>query len=309
MTTIPQVSVVMSVYNGADHLAETLDSVLSQQDCDFEFIVIDDGSTDASAQILEEYAARNPCLRVVHQENTGLTRALIRGCELARGEFIARQDVGDVSLPGRLASQLALIRSQPQAVMVCCAVQVLGPKGEVLSINSQPGLALDSSLRQMDPALVRGPPHHGATMFRHDAYLQSGGYRAPFVVAQDLDLWLRLTEFGQCIGLDHVFYHAPLTDGSISSRRRGDQVRLTRLALESKRVRLAGGDDGPLLAASRLGNRTKERIARCERARFHYFVGSCLRAQSPAIARDYFWQAVRDNPLHVKALIRWFGIG
>ena len=100
MNTNPEVSVVMSVYNGASHLAATLDSILSQEGVELEFIVVNDGSSDKSGQILNDYAQRDSRLRIIHQENTGLTRALIRGCDAARGEFIARQDAGDISLPG-----------------------------------------------------------------------------------------------------------------------------------------------------------------------------------------------------------------
>ena len=126
MTTIPKVSVVMSVYNGAEHLAETLDSVLQQEDCDFEFIVVNDGSTDGTAKVLDKYASLDSRLRVFHQENTGLTKALIKGCSEARGEFIARQDAGDISLPGRLKQQRDFLMSHPEAVMCACAVQFTG---------------------------------------------------------------------------------------------------------------------------------------------------------------------------------------
>ena len=88
MILVPEVSVVMSVYNGARYLRAAVDSVLNQQDVSFEFIIIDDGSTDDSATILDEYASLNPRVRVIHQANGGLTRALIRGCDEARGEFI-----------------------------------------------------------------------------------------------------------------------------------------------------------------------------------------------------------------------------
>ncbi len=91
MVQKPEVSVVMSVYNGAGSLPATLQSVLSQEGCHFEFIVVNDGSSDASGRILDEWSARDARLRVIHQANTGLTRALIRGCSEARGEFIARQ--------------------------------------------------------------------------------------------------------------------------------------------------------------------------------------------------------------------------
>ena len=93
----PEVSVLMSVYNGARYLRAAIESVLSQQGVDFELLAVNDGSTDKSGSILDEYAARDPSVRVIHQENLGLTRALIRGCNEARGRFIARQDADDVS--------------------------------------------------------------------------------------------------------------------------------------------------------------------------------------------------------------------
>ena len=102
------ISVVMSVCNGSDLLAKAVNSILSQEGVSLELIVVNDGSIDGScATILDEYARRDPRVRVIHQENTGLTRALIRGCAAARGQFIARQDSDDISLPGRLASGCA----------------------------------------------------------------------------------------------------------------------------------------------------------------------------------------------------------
>ena len=94
MMSTPEVSVVMSVYNGAQSLVRTLDSILAQQAVELELIVIDDGCDDGSGRLLDELAARHPRMRVVHQDNTGLTRALIRGCGMARGAFIARHDAG-----------------------------------------------------------------------------------------------------------------------------------------------------------------------------------------------------------------------
>ena len=142
MSTYPEVSVVMSVYNGASHLAATLDSILSQEGVELEFIVVNDGSSDKSGQILNDYAQRDSRLRIIHQENTGLTRALIRGCDAARGEFIARQDAGDISLPGRLKSQVAVLRDREDCVFVSCWTDVVGPKGEFLytSRGTRPGI-------------------------------------------------------------------------------------------------------------------------------------------------------------------------
>lgn len=305
MSARPDVSVVMGVYNGAASLRRTLSSVLDQEGCDFEFIVIDDGSNDGTAAILDEYAAREARLRVVHQRNAGLTASLIRGCALAAGEFIARQDAGDVSLPGRLAAQAAFLREHPQVVMTSCAARFVGPMGEALYEVRKPLLDLDAGLRASTKATLSGPPHHGATMFRRAAYNRVGGYRAPFVVAQDLDLWLRLVELGQCLGTGQVHYQARLEAGSISSRRRGEQLRMANLALVCKFARSDVGSDELILARTAAPPVRKGALSRTERARFHYFVASCLRQQDPVAARPYFGAALRQNPFHVKALIRW----
>lgn len=300
----PQVSIVMSVYNSAEHLAETLDSVLNQQDCDFEFIVVDDGSIDSTAAILDYYALRDGRLRVIHQENTGLTRALIRGCAEARGEFIARQDAGDISLPGRLSLQLGFLRNHPSAVMCCGTVQFVGPLNELLYQVARPMEQLDAGLRRLAVREIQGPPHHGATLFKTSAYRQVGGYRPPFVVAQDMDLWLRLTEIGQCLGMVETLYEARLEMGSISSRRREEQLRLCALAIACAKSRREGQGDQALMESLVPTSTPKRAIGRNERARFHYFVASCLRLKGVGAARRYYWLAVYDNPFHIKAIFR-----
>src|SRR5262249_21374571 len=132
MSTNPEVSVVMSVYNGGSDLAVTMNSILSQEGVEFEFIVVNDGSTDKAGEILDDYARRDGRVRVIHQQNTGLTYALIRGCAAATGEFIARQDAGDVSLAGRLALQSDVFRNNASVVMTSCGTRFVGPGNKVL---------------------------------------------------------------------------------------------------------------------------------------------------------------------------------
>ena len=150
MSGFLEVSVVMSVYNGASTLPATMDSILSQEDVELEFIVVNDGSTDGTGEILEAYARRDSRVRVIHQENTGLTRALIRGCAAASGEFIARQDAGDVSRAGRLATQANVLRTNPNVVMTSCGTQFVGPGGEFLYEVCQFGDELHRGLQCID---------------------------------------------------------------------------------------------------------------------------------------------------------------
>jgi glycosyltransferase involved in cell wall biosynthesis len=141
MNSLPDVSVVMSVYNGADRLHETLESVLSQQGVSLEFIIIDDGSTDRSDVILANYARHDPRVQILYQPNQGLTRALIRGCEAAKGKYIARQDAGDISLPDRLRLQKAVLDQYEDCAFVSCWTSMVGPTDEYLFTSKGKGQA------------------------------------------------------------------------------------------------------------------------------------------------------------------------
>src|SRR5262249_42598650 len=152
---------------------------------------------DATGQLLLGYAARDPRVIVLQQENRGLTAALVRGCAIAQGEFIARQDAGgDISLPRRFGHQLSFLRSRSNAVMTACGTLMLDPEGEPLYEIRQHGDELHRGLLATSLARLRGPSQHGAVMFRKSAYERAGGYRTAFGVAQDLDLWTRMVEIG-----------------------------------------------------------------------------------------------------------------
>jgi glycosyltransferase involved in cell wall biosynthesis len=297
-----EVSVVMSVFNADASLPATLDSVLGQCGDELEFIVIDDGSTDGSAGVLQVRAAADPRLRVVQQDNSGLTRALIRGCGLARGEFIARQDADDVSLPGRFAAQCARLRAEPSLVAVAGGTRYVAPGGEWL--HDLPAPAVITA--DIEGGVFAFPPLAGAC-FRRSAYERAGGFRETFVVGQDVDLWMRLIEQGPCAGIAENHYQTTLTPGGITSRRRPEQMRFGALALACARRRREGLDDRPLLEAFVAPARAaKRRSPLRDRAAFHYFVASLLRGHDRAAARRYYDLALSENPLHLKALVRRF---
>jgi glycosyltransferase involved in cell wall biosynthesis len=295
----------MGVYNSAAELPRTLDSVLSQQGVAFEFIVVDDGSTDDTPAILERQARRDPRLRVVHQVNAGLTDALARGCDLARGEFIARQDAGgDLSLPGRFMIQVALLRDQPDAILASCATRFVAPDGEWLFDAVIDQRQLDDGLRTLAIPGVMGPSHHGSCLFRRDVYERVGGYRRSFTLAQDLDLWLRMVEAGRLIAMPDLLYQAAWTFGGLTSRLRPEQIRFAELALEAARCRRAGLPEPELPNPQRSVAIRGATSRRVELSRFHYFVGSCVANRDPALARKYFWRSLKAHPLHVPAMLR-----
>lgn len=300
MRKSPEVSVVMSVYNGAQSLGLSLDSVLSQEGVDLEFVVVNDGSTDETATILDEYASVDNRMKVIHQGNKGLTQALICGCENARGEYIARQDTDDSSLPRKLYKQLETIRRDDGLAFVSCGTRFVGPGDEFLHEVIQTdrqlldGLSVDSIHR------VRGPSHHASVMFRRDSYQKVGGYRSMFPVAQDLDLWLRLIEYGSTATIPEALYIARISPASISNLNRDIQVEATRIILECRKLRSAGADEESALGRLRT-LRTTQEASGYRVAKGYYFVGRCLQKHDPRTAYSYYRLALKNSLLHHKS--------
>lgn len=307
MSLTPEISVVMGVYNGATGLRDSIQSVLTQESVDLELIIVDDGSTDESDKIIASCASSDGRVRVIRQRHAGLTRALIRGCVAAGGTYIARQDAGDLSLPGRLRSEVEVLRRVADTALVSCGTRFVGPAGEPLYENvpvERDGTAalLTESLRN-----VSGPSHHGSVLFRRDLYERVGGYRPEFYYAQDLDLWVRLADKGSHIQLPDVLYQAKFTPVSISGAHRERQVALARIILECARLRRAGADESDALArAARIGPGLAKPGVR-DRAQCLYFLGSCLQKKSDPRARQYFIEALKAYPFHVKSLARLIG--
>lgn len=304
-TISPTVSVVMGVYNGAETLALSVRSILDQDNCDLELIVVDDGSTDDSGRILDALSVKDTRLRVVHQDNTGLTKALIRGCAAAGGEFLARQDCGDISAPGRLAAQVSCLRSRTQAVAVTCHTQFLGPRGEPLYVSMLSEDQLNVGLGAQEGRPCRGPSHHGSVMMRRSAYVAAGGYRPEFYFAQDIDLWARMAELGRFAVLDEVLYQARLEPQSLSGMQSNEQRTLAELVTRAGLARRAGQSEATVLGLAS----TVRPVARSGRAKRiaagNYFIGCCLQRTNPGAAMEYFRQAASDDPWHWKARVRW----
>jgi len=296
------VSVVMGVYNGEKQLSFTLDSIFNQQGVDFEVVVVDDGSIDGTGSILAQWASSEPRMKIHQQDKGGLTRALITGCLLARGEFIARHDVGDLSHPTRLRKQRDLLASNPELSFLSCQFLRLGPAGEKLA-DAIPADRGKSIIESLTTDLVKGmeTPHHGSVMFRRSAYEQVGGYRPEFYFAQDLDLWSRLIEVGGLAFVDEVLYETGFAPGDISARYRDKQVLLRDLILEAtQRRRSSLPEDDVLRRAALVRPDTEADFKRIDSAA-EYFIGSCLYAKGDPAAATYLRRAIAGQPLHLKA--------
>jgi glycosyltransferase involved in cell wall biosynthesis len=301
------VSVVMGVYNGREEIAATLDSLFAQEGVTFEIVVVDDGSTDGTAELLDRIAAPDPRLRVLHQPNAGLTVALRLACSAAKGTYLARQDSGDLSDPKRFTLQKAALDASPDVVFVSCWTRYVAPAGEELRIDRGAGFS-DEPVALIDLSrewgVIGGPTHHGSVMMRRDAYEAAGGYRPEFYFGQDWDLWYRLAERGRFQLLASALYTARIAPTSISSRWRDLQKDLAQLSLAALRARANGDDEQPILDRARK-IRPDGRPSKDNRADGLYFIGEALRRRGNGAARTYLFQAIAARPWMLRAWIRW----
>jgi len=186
----PAVSVLLPVRNGAAYLEDAVGSILRQSFADFELLLVDDGSDDATPAIARRLAATDARLRILTQDRHGIVAALNRGLHAARAKLIARMDADDLAWPDRLARQVAIFRGDPDLALVASAWRIVSAAGDVRRTIHPP--QTDAGLRA---ALARGNVlAHPTIMFRRDAVLALGGYRDGFPLAEDYDLWLRLLE-------------------------------------------------------------------------------------------------------------------
>lgn len=190
----PKVSVILSVFNGNEYLKEAMDSILSQSFTDFEFIVIDDGSTDGSAEALKSYD--DPRIKSVsNEENIGLTRSLNRGFEMAQGEYIARMDGDDIAHPRRLEEQVAYMDAHPDIV-------ALGTACEEFTEHTTHIVFPYTKHPLMHARLLFNPPIAHPTAMLRTSFLKAESlrYDSQYTQAQDYDFWSRLFAFPHARG-------------------------------------------------------------------------------------------------------------
>jgi hypothetical protein len=196
-----RLSVLLSVYNDAPFVERAVMSVLDQTYSDFEFIIVNDGSTDGSTEILRRLADRDGRINLVEQENRGLVASLNRGFAMARGEFVARMDGDDESLPERFETQLAFVDKNPEYGVVGCQQLNVDVQGRTIRLIDVYPRDANEFLAAMETLPVM--PHPGA-MISKAAFDRVGGYRAVYRHCEDYDLWLRLSEVTKLCSVGEV---------------------------------------------------------------------------------------------------------
>lgn len=271
--TEPKVTVLMSVYNGADYLKDAIESVLNQTLREIDFLIIDDASTDDSNAIIRSY--QDPRIRILkNSRNIGLTRSLNRGFGEAWAPFIARMDADDISHPSRLERQYEKMTENTDLTLIGTGYRVIDSEGKELRVWELPTLPeyVRSALKEYNCFC------HGSVMMHRERVRVIGAYRNEIRHAQDYDLWLRLSERFHVENLADPLYSLRMHENSITSDKLYEQsvsVQLARdLADERAKLGQDGFQRGGLHRVIRIF--IYQRKLRNRRARFQHYKGMVL---------------------------------
>lgn len=230
------VSVVMPVYNGERYLRQALESILKQTFTDFEFVIIEDGSTDNTCAILESYDDSRIVI-VRNQKNIGFTRSLNKGLSLAQGEYVARMDADDISLPQRFTKQVAFLREHPEIGILGCNCLDIDSKGRYAGLRVMP----DSNLQIRWASLLENPFAHPAVMMRRDVITRNGlAYDESFETTQDYELWSRVLKYTRGGNLSEPLVQYRLCLGVTTRHRKAQLKNHDAIALRTIREQLPG---------------------------------------------------------------------
>jgi len=286
---MPAVSVLLPVYNGARFLNEAVQSILDQTFRDFELLAVDDGSSDDSLAILRNFERQDSRVRVETRENRGLVFTLNQLISIAKGQFLARMDADDISMPHRFAEQVDFLQIHPEVQLVGTSVTQINAAGLKIGHIRSP---LDHG--HIEAQLLDGhcPICHPAVMMRAKAIAEIGGYREEFRDAEDFDLWLRLSEVGKLANLSESLLLYRLHSGSVSETAGLSQRDATKRAVNEAWTRR--GIEGKFHS----DEHWRPDNTSASKHRFALQYGWTAWAHGfTATWRAYAWEAVRTAPL------------
>jgi len=197
----PRITVLMPVYNGEKYIGEAIESILNQTFANYEFVIIDDCSTDKSKKNIQTY--HDPRINFIsNNENLGLINTLNIGLALAQGEYIARMDQDDISLPQRLEKQLAFLDNHPEIGVCGTGFKTINQKGASTAVTQFPNQSslLNWQLHFFCPLV------HPTVMMKTSLVKKVGGYNKNATYYEDYDLWVRLCSITQLTNLDDILF-------------------------------------------------------------------------------------------------------
>jgi hypothetical protein len=224
-------SILMPVYNAGPSLQAAIESILSQDEPDFEFLIIDDGSSDASPEIIRDYAARDSRIRAIfHQDNRGVARTLNQALREARADLAVRMDADDESLPGRLRTQIEFLESHPGVAVAGSFVYHMAKRrahDHLITLPSDHAAIVQTLLERTNCI------YHPSVIYRRGSMLALGGYRDELEPAEDYDLWLRASRVHQLANIPVPLLRYRFTLNGTTFRNKWEGLHWVQMALIS----------------------------------------------------------------------------
>ena len=238
----------MPVFNSRRFVGAATDSILSQSFGDFVFYVVDDGSTDGSGDLIAERAARDPRIRLIRQDNSGIVASVNRMLALVDTPFVARMDADDIAMPDRFARQIEAMEGDATLGALGTQFDEIDEAGRIISSGATMPVDRAAVRRELEH---RQPIANPTAMFRTQLLRDVGLYRAAFRYCEDYDLFLRLSEIAEIANLPDMLLHYRRSPGQMSVLNHGVQTRQAAYARLAHRERRAGLPD-PFWGADRL---------------------------------------------------------
>ncbi|MGH3087470.1 MAG: glycosyltransferase family 2 protein [Rubrobacteraceae bacterium] len=236
---LPPVSVIMAVYNGEPYIGQALESVLRQTHQDFEFIIVDDGSTDRTGKVLDDYAARDARIRVISQTNADQPASLNRALAEAEHEWVAVLDADDACMPHRLETQLRALLREPSIRVIGSRAVWMNQWGKERGVRAfgPESVSEFERLVERDENVVIV---HPSAMMHRQTVLSLGGYDTNFGPAADIELWSRVSDEYAVVSLPEPLIYYRVHPENMSITRFFEQKLMTRWIKSRQRARRRG---------------------------------------------------------------------
>lgn len=285
------VSVILPVFNAEKYIDIAINSILKQTYSDFELLLLNDGSTDNSLELMKIHANIDSRCQIHSWPNQGLIKTLNTGIELAKGNILLRMDADDICHPQRFERQIKHLQSNPKCVAVGTQVMLIDPEGEPLINFISPQLHADIDRMNLSNTNGSAIVHPTAAM-RKEAVIAVGGYHSEYLHAEDIDLFLRLAEVGELNNLDEILldYRQHLASiGYQHSQKQMESVKLAVMAAEKRR-----GNNLAIIKNNTFHTRTGTNSSDIYRK----WAWWALRGGNLNVARKHSWNAIKNAPMN-----------
>jgi glycosyltransferase involved in cell wall biosynthesis len=290
---------MMPLYNKQEYVAAAIRSVLTQTFTRFELIIIDDGSTDRSAQIAEQMCRDDSRVRIIRQANAGVAKVRHRGLTEARGEFVANLDPDDIALPGWLAAEYEYLREHPECVLVGCRQLRICPMGLDLGESQPPALH-----EEIERILLSGRGDalgQTCSMMRRSVALEAGSYNTSGNYDDDLDLFLRMALRGRLANLQDVHVRYRQHAGSLTHSRKPEQMEHLLRVLQN-----AHSDRGIIIPWEALEAKITPFVPEPPDEYYRDWTWNALKHQQYRIAWFYILRSIASRPV---SIANWHMLG